>query len=299
MSFNTYQSSMQPQTPLLIRGLLILLATSSVGFSLLAILFKNTMYFEPLNLFGLSLAGINKGYIFQLITYPFIQLPTIKFDFGYLIQTFFSLYLVWLTSTQILERVGQKKFLTLLISTILFTGGVGLGLIWINPYPYVLFGLTPVIFSLLVTWMMLNPSVRLILFFVLPVLAKHLVVGLIGVTLLIDFSNEDFIRFGVNLSSAVFAYMFSLFAFNTHSSFRSLYRFEKAIFSLRNRLKKANRQKSSNNNTSKIYDIRTGKPVQTDEQFLDEMLEKISNHGKDSLSTKEKKKMEEISKKRT
>jgi len=49
---------------------------------------------------------------------------------------------------------------------------------------------------------------------------------------------------------------------------------------------------------SKIVDFKTGKPVETDETFMDAMLEKIAREGEQSLSRKERKQMDRIAKKK-
>lgn len=295
MSFNSFPPVGENQTPQPIKWLLVVFLSLSLGFSLLSILLKDTIFFNPSYIFGLSLHGIQRGFVFQFITYPFFQLPSFRFDFSYLIHLFFSLYILWLTSTQITQRVGMKKFLFFLATCILATGGFSLFLMSFNPMLYILSGTTPLIYAFLIAWLMLYPDTKILLFFVFPLQIKHLVVGILGVNLFLDITNGDFILFGTYIFSAILAYFFSLIFFHCNSPFAFLSEFEKKFFHLRAR---SRIKKESTYHASKIYDFKTGDPILDDEQFMDAMLTKISLYGEEALTTKERIKMKKISKKK-
>ncbi len=138
---------------------------------------------------------------------------------------------------------------------------------------------------------MLNPRSELMLFFTLPFKGHWLILSLIGVNLFLNIAASDFTSSISLISSCVFGYLFSLVILKQQSPFKSLARFENLF--LRIKYKKAPPK-----NQPKIYDIRSGKPVLNDDQFMDAMLEKISKQGESSITLEEKKRMDEIANKR-
>jgi hypothetical protein len=80
------------------------------------------------------------------------------------------------------------------------------------------------------------------------------------------------------------------------SPFTFLFQFENALLRAIERLHHL-REKSIPQ--SKIYDIKSGEPIGSDEQFMDAMLARISLYGEETLTAEEKQRMVEISKKKS
>lgn len=295
MSFNAFSRFSHSKTPSFLKVLLLTIGSLSLGLSLLMILFKGTFPFNPHLLFGLSLEGIKNGLIFQIFTYPILQLPSYHFDTGYLIHLFFNIYILWLTGSGIIERKGTKSLITIILSSILTIGLMSLALMAFSPFFYVLIGNTTLVFTLLMAWIMLYPDVRIMLFFVIPMQAKHLILGLLGFSLIMDLSNEHYLKFAVCLFAGLYGYLYALLIWKAQNPFSFLKPLEERFTNIKSSLKKAKKEKTFH--ASKIYDFKTGEPVLDDDQFMDAMLTKINLYGKESLSAKEKKRMDQISKK--
>lgn len=230
----------------------------------------------------LSWAGLQQFYIWQLITYIFIERGPISFPF--FLQLAFNMYILWMFGSSLLERAQTKKFL------LLYFGSALISALTLFLFPYaILSGSINPIYALLTAWIVLNPHAQLLLFFSIPFKAEWLILSLIGITLLIDLSNAQW-AMALSLSiSAIYGYLFALIAWRQQGPFPFLHSFERKVLKLFEK-----RQKSQH----KIYDIKSGSPILDDDQFMDEMLDRISRHGEDSLTPAEKKRMKEISEKR-
>lgn len=289
MSFNQFNPTGPQITPPILKYLIGAIIAFSLGTTLLNILIGSNLLHL---LFSLSLEGIKNGFVFQLFTYAFLQVPDLNFNLSYLIHLAFNIYIVWVVGTQIIQRVKVKGFVLFFFISILTTGLVGLSMMaFLNP-SYVLQGTTPLLYSLLIAWIMLYPDVRIFLFFIFPVFAKHLVTGILGITLLLDLINGQYLSVITYLSAATFGYLYGLCIWKCKSPFLFLHPFEKRIFSF------SFRKKAKTFHASKVYDFKTGEPILDDEQFLDAMLSKISLYGPENLTAKEKKRMDIISKKK-
>ena len=135
---------------------------------------------------------------------------------------------------------------------------------------------------------------KLLLFFVIPVSVKWLILSFLGFTLLVSLSNTDIPSFFAYLSSSLFSYFFALIIWKTRGPFPILEKFEKKFVF---RIKKKKKKKQTFHE-SKIYDFKTGEPLLDDDDFLDAMLTRIDLYGEEILTKKEKKRMQEISKKK-
>lgn len=238
-------------------------------------------------LLALSWLGVDRLFLWQFFTYIFVEKGPINFNF--VISLAFTMYLLWIFGPPLYERTFPKKFFTL------YFGATLLGGVSALMFPqFVLAGSTNPVFAVLVVWMMLNPGSQLLLFFTLPFKSYILVLALIGISLFFDTTSRDWIGAITLLISCIYGYLFTLFVWRTHSPFSFLHAFERNIF----KLFESRKRKKMNKTQSKIYDIQSGQPISDDDKFMDAMLDRISRHGEDSLTPEEKKRMNEISKKR-
>lgn len=268
----------------------------------------------PLQLFSLSWWGLGNLYLWQPLTYLFVQpYSSSGITFFSLISLFFSMYILWLLGTTIYDLVGKKAFLQFY-----FICGIGAGILaslmmlLFGNYS-MLAGSAPAILALMTAWSMAYPETEVVLFFLIPVKAKWLVSGLIVTTLLISLSQWDIGNLFLSLSAIFLGYTYACFSWGWHSPFPLTQKLDSALASLGLKLLKYNfipewlKFKSKKNQpssplspssslgSSKIVDIGTGAPPATDDDFIDQMLAKISKYGERSLSWSERRRMQQIS----
>lgn len=254
---------------------------------------------SPGQLLSLSIWGIHKFFIWQFISYLFIQPVSSGITFGLLLKVFFDLYLLWAIGSSIVQLKGKKHFLSLY-----FGGGLFVGIICylaqlIFGNSALFAGATPAIYILLISWSFLFPTASLMLFMMIPMRAKWLVFGLIGINLFLEFSNGKFFDFLISGSSLIFGYLYAVLAWETLSPFPRLHRFDQKLINLKRKYFGFSRvNTASEMEEGKIYDFKTGRIIMQDEEFMDACLEKISQHGKKSLSWRERWKLWRISKKK-
>jgi len=278
-------------TPKVIKGLVAANAALSFLWALSIKIFPIFSFYYLQYALTLTTDGIRHGFIWELLTFFFVHPAPGGITFSFLIGLAFTCYLLWVFGSSLIHSKGIKQFLILFFSGGIVTGiFVSIPLLIFNiPYPFV--GSHVCVFSLLMAWMILNPNARIFLFFTLPVNVVWLILGLWGINLLVDLAQGDLIHFTAYLISGLYGYLYALFFWRHHSPLKFMRGFEDFIIRLRTPRKKRDGK-------SKVYDFKTGKPVSEDDAFMDEMLTKISLKGKESLSKKEKARMEKISKKK-
>lgn len=233
---------------------------------------------------ALTLSGFSHFYVWQLITYPFVELTPVSLSWFF--QLGFNAYMLWIFGASLLERAGTVRFLALYFGSALVAGLTSL------LFPHgILAGSTYPIYALFIAWLILNPQAQF-LFFSFPFKAKWLLLGLIGLTLFTDITTGHLEQAAALVASLLFSYFFTLIAWRTQSFFSFLHPLERRILSF------WEKKPSASSGHSKIYDIKSGAPVLSDEQFMDAMLDRISRHGENSLTPEEKKRMQQISQKK-
>ncbi len=255
---------------------------------------------SPQYLFSLTTWGIHKLFLWQFISYLFIQpVTTGGISISLLLHVFFDLYLLWAMGSAIVQARGKKHFLGLYFGGGFFVGVMAYASLLLLGSPAPLAGATPCIYILLIGWVFLFPDANLSLFLLLPLRAKWLVFGLIGVNLFLDFSNGNFFYFFVTASSMIYAYFYSVLLWEMLGPFRQLHPLEKKLIYYKRRLSNQFRQLGDIEvQPSKVYDFKTGKAIVQDDEFMDACLDKISKKGRHSLTIRERFRMWRISKKK-
>jgi rhomboid family protein len=277
------------------------LISLTVGFSLFTVLFDNlfTTFFgsySPFVIFGLSLAGIKHFFYWQFITHHFIYPFQDGLSFSFLLYLAFNAYTLWFIGNAIVEKKGVKQFFTLYLLNALIAGVAAFTMQSILNSPLIFAGNSPAIYSLLIAWVMLNPFAHVRLFLLFPLGAKALIAGVIALSVLVDLSRGDFINFGADLASILFTYFYALLAWKAHGPFESLHGFERRM--MNGFFKRREKDSLKGFYQTKIYDYKTGKAILGDEAFVDAALSKISQHGKKSLSFRERWRLSRISKRK-
>lgn len=241
-------------------------------------------------LLALTLPGIQHLFLWQFFTYSFVTINPLGISFPFFVQLAFNLYLLWVFGAMLMER-SQRLFFPLYFGAGLVAGLCTWGAAWLLGHPLLLSGATTPLYAVMIAWVMLYSETNLVLFMTLPLRALWLILGLIGINLFIDLANADWLGFTSSFSSCLFGYLFSLMAWKRKSAFVFLHPFETWLLRCIDRRPPVAKE-------PKVYDIHSGKPRLSDEQFMDAMLEKISKSGEESLTPQERERMQQISKKR-
>jgi membrane associated rhomboid family serine protease len=287
-------------TPPSIRKLIALTLFMSLGSAL-----SNAFFTELLGMSGpqrwlsLSWWGIERYMVWQPLSFLFVHpLGYTGVGFYYFISLLFNTYLLWVMGSDICMRVSEKSFVRLYLASGVAAGLITLLAASLIGQPPLISGATPAVLGILTVWSFLHPEQELLLFFLLPVKAKWLALGIVGFMLLSAFSSLQFLSFTLNFSGVAIAYLYALIAWGIHSPFTPFYRIELALIRFSQKIRRAFSflipDKKSTQKTSKVVNIRTGEPTD-DDAFIDKMLEKISKYGENSLSWSEKKRMDKIS----
>jgi len=214
------------KTPLIVKLLLILTVSISViSAILLPILKINYSAF----FLGLSLEGIKNFFLWQLITYNFLEIG-FGININFIISLLFNMYLIWITATQIVERTSQIQYLVFYILSTIFSGFVILLTMFLGFKNMIFAGSTVGLYTTLIAWMMLNAKdTRIYLFFAIPLKHYWLVLGLIGFSLFSQLSSMQIVHFFAYLSVSIFAYFYSVIVWFRYSPFDFLNNMERSL----------------------------------------------------------------------
>jgi len=290
-------------TPKPIITLIAILAFVSIFCSLTSPLLTHLLGWNLVEAFSLSWLGLSQWFIWQPLTFPFVEDGgRWGISFFYLLRLCLNVYLIWILGTSVWERIGNNSFMALF-----FGSAIGAGLLSILLMPIfgqwaMLSGPAPAVLALITVWTMLNPDTLVSFLFSINIPAKWLLAGIMGAIALVGLSQLDFINTFFILSGAAIGYFFGLVHLNLKGPYLNTHRFDSLIIKLSHKLKKLfyniKLKKQQPSADGKVVDITNGVPVKDDEQFVDEMLSKISRHGEHSLSWSEKQRMYRISEKK-
>lgn len=245
------------------------------------------------SLLSLSYWGLQHLFLWQPLTYLFIYPAPHGLDIGLVINLFFNMFMLYRLGLLISELRGLRHFLVLFFGCALAASLTATFFFLTHPSPTLFAGASPALFGLVLSAVILCPEMDLLLFLTFPVQAKWLVALLLSAFLLIDLSSGYFLSFATNFASVLFAYFYALFVWQQKSPYPLLHPLEDLLMELPRLFSSHHRSSPS---SSKIYDFRTGKQIMNDETFMNACLEKISRHGKKSLSLYERFRLYRISK---
>lgn len=309
MSYSTIPKLGPEKTPSAIKQLIIwtcLISLLSAGIQ--GIFSQFNLYPGPQNFLSLSGWGLRNLYLWQPITYLFVQsASSLGITFFFLISLLFNMYLLWILGTAICELVGKGPFLRFYFSSGIVAGLLSLAVMPLVGQYGVLAGATPAILAVMTAWSMAFPETEILLFFLIPVKAKWIVTGLLGAIILVSLSQWDIPNLTLYVSAIAFGYAYAVIAWGWRSPFSFTQYIDSGLstiglrlrryFILPKWLKRRNKLNGelSSPAKSKIVDIATGKTVSNDDTFIDEMLAKISKDGERSLTWRERHRMQQIS----
>lgn len=246
-------------------------------------------------LFGLSKAGLSHWFLWQPVTYQFLQGGVTEgITFGFLLSLAINMYLLWIVGAELCDRLGTSRFVYFYLGSGILSG---IFAILFASFGYILLGPWGSLIAVFTLWAMLNPEREVLFLFLLPIKIKWLFSLICGAVLLISFSKLDFVSFFHTLSAMAIGYAYAAGVWQMSSPFTFMHPIDHFLFKINGAVSKRffkNRAVSP----TKIYDLRTGQAPKDDDAFVDEMLAKIAKYGQEALSWAEKKRLDEIAEKR-
>ncbi|MEM8727841.1 MAG: rhomboid family intramembrane serine protease [Chlamydiota bacterium] len=255
---------------------------------------------SPQYLFSLTTWGVNKFFIWQFLSYLFLQpLSSVGISMTFIVHILFDIYLLWVIGSAIAAAKGEKHFTGLYFGGGLFVGIIGYLFLLLADSPLPFAGATTSIYILLIGWGFLFPEAVVTLFLLIPIRAKWLVFGLIGVRLFLDFSNGHFLSFFATGGATLYGYLYSVLVWDRLSPFPRLHSLEKKLIHLKRKgFHRFRKVTDIEIGSSKVYDFKTGKAIVRDDDFMDACLDKLSKKGKSSLTLRERLRMWRISRRK-
>ncbi len=258
----------------------------------------------PQSLLSLSWKGLSQGYLWQPLSYLFVlRSGNAGLSLLFFIELFFNVYILWILGNTLLTRVGNSAFFWFFFIIGISTGL--LTLLWmpvLNQYT-VLAGPAAGIIAIMTVWTMLHPESEVLLFFLIPMKAKWLFLGLLGIFILIDFSHFNFINSIFTLQSVIFAYLYATIIWGLEGPFGFESKIDGFFINLGNKLRSlpflGQSSQLKSDKETKILDFHTGTPYLDDDAFMDSALDKISKFGEKSLTWSERSRMKQISEKKS
>ncbi len=229
----------------------------------------------------LSSWGLLQGWVWQPITYMFIHSAGVGISLSLLISLFFHMLLLWFAGSEVENRYGTRAFLLFFFGGALLVGLLSAATLLLFSSQTLIIGSGPPIYALVMVWAMLYPDLELFFFFFLRLKAKWLVALFLGIALLINLSYGQFIPFFADLFGIAWGFLIGRFVWKLPNPYP-------LNLSLPKRPGKKNRG-------GNIIDISV--MHESDAAFMDRMLDKIARRGQDSLTRRERDRMEKISKK--
>lgn len=302
MNYTTVSSWGPEKTQPTIKQLIIItciIATLSAGAQ--SIFDQFGLFPGPQNFLSLSWWGLHNWYVWQPLSFLFIQDAPGGLSFFFFISLLFNMYLFWIIGSSVLQLIGKGPFLRLY-----FLGGIAAGFLALLSMKLtgqydMLTGMTAALLILFTVWSMAFPETEILLLFLFPVKIKWIVVSIIAALSLISLSHWNLTNFVFYLSAVWIGYCYAVMIHGWYSPFPHTLRFDIWLSKVAAQFRKnipifKGKTKSVKPSETKIIDLSSQRSIQDDDVFIDAMLEKISKRGENSLSWSEKKRMQEISK---
>ncbi|ARM31752.1 rhomboid family intramembrane serine protease [Prosthecochloris sp. HL-130-GSB] len=212
--------------------------------------------------------------IWQPVSYMFMH--------GGLTHILFNMFALWLFGTEIENHWGTKEF-----TTYYFVCGIGAALVNLattigSPYPTV--GASGAVFGILLAFGMMFPDRYIFLYFLFPVKAKYFVAGYAAIELLMGINNSSM---GSQSNIAHFAHLGGMVVGFAYIKLRQ------QGWSLSDWLEKTfpNKDDGGPKGPTLYRGREEGNDKKISEAEIDAILDKISQHGYQSLTDEEKQKL--------
>jgi membrane associated rhomboid family serine protease len=163
-------------------------------------------HFDAARYFALSVEGLKHGYIWQLLTYGFMHAG--------LLHLIFNCWGIYVFGQDVEEALGRKPFLALYFAGVLIGGLIQalFGVLFAAFFGGTVVGASAGAFALAAAFAMLFPERVLLLFFVIPMRAKYLLLLCGGLTLYGLLSRGDGIAHAAHLGGMLTGVVFVRYA---------------------------------------------------------------------------------------
>lgn len=232
--------------------------------------------------------------------YPW-QLVTYQFMHGSFSHILFNMFSLWMFGIEIENYWGSKKFLYFYLLS-----GVVAGLCHLLISPIVggiaapTIGASGAVYGVLAAFALLFPNRLIFLYFFIPIKAKYLVTFLIVMEFMLIDSASSGIAHLAHLGGALTGLLFILLDKNTHAEiknlFRSSYYRTQKPFNPFGGMAERFKRRHEDVEDAKYYDINENAEEEITQELIDSILDKISKHGYQNLTDREKKILFEASK---
>ncbi len=234
--------------------------------------------------------------IWQLITYQFLHDTS---GFGHI---FWNMFLLWMFGAEVENMWGSKKFLIYYL-----TCGVGAGITQLVFSSSTTIGASGSIYGIMVAFAMMFPNRLIYVYFLIPVRAKFLILGLVVVEFF-ALGRPSLVAHLAHIGGAVTGFVMMLMNYSNIAGVGNIFKQsrpggnpfnKKETFNFRKPF--GNPDKSKDVTEAKFYDISDSNTPDSDEitqEDIDRILDKISQSGYQNLSEKEKKILFEASKRK-
>jgi rhomboid family protein len=238
--------------------------------------------------------ALGKGMVWQFATYMFLH--------GGFFHIFFNMLLLWMFGSEIERYWGSSEFLKYY-----FVTGIGGGVLSsaVTPGSFVpIVGASGAIFGLLLAYGMAFPDRQIYLYFLIPIRAKYLVLILGGIELLAVASpgGDGIARFA-HLGGLLFGFLYikrERIGFAVRRRWGRLRRTRRVrLVDERDRNADFGWEREERDAGSERGRGKEDEGRDRDQEKLDAILDKISQHGMDSLTDEEKETLRRASDRRT
>jgi membrane associated rhomboid family serine protease len=148
-----------------------------VAFFILNAILSSFAGLSLVKLMGLSLDGIQNGFVFQFVTYPLVA--------SGLMDVVFTGLLIWFLGSDLEKMWGQKNYISYLLLTAVFTGLFYLLISLVNSKlaVYPIYGMSIFSSAMCVSYAVIYPDRVFQFFMLIPVKAKYFCLILAGMSL--------------------------------------------------------------------------------------------------------------------
>lgn len=222
----------------------------------------------------------------RLFTYMFLHSLSNPFHF------IINMLWLWWMGRPVEEAIGPRSFLTVYFGAGLAGAFIDI-LVSLTGNPTSVIGASGAVYGVMVAFAMLFPRTPIMLLLLPPIEARYVVGGLIAIDVLL-LNNADNVARYVHLGGALGGFLL-MRARAKGTDLSIIPRYFEYLYMKFKPDKKSNSPKPKNKKMSIVSDAEIIEEVEQSE--LDEILEKISRNGYDSLTKEEKRKLFELSKK--
>ncbi len=239
----------------------------------------------------LGFSSLTSFWPWQLVTYTFLHA-----DFWHV---FFNMLMLWMFGMEIENLWGSRKFLIFYLLSGVAGGLANLLITAMMGSVFPTIGASGAVFGVLIAFGMLFPNRPVYLYFLLPIPAKWLIAGMVGINLFYGvFGGGGNVAYFAHLGGAAFGFLYMLGEMsyiptkNWWTNIREAFSGPPA----RTRAYRGDQVKEG-----KFYDIQSGKQIKKEQEVtqevIDAILDKISTGGYQNLSAEEKRILNEASRK--